>query len=58
MYVFDRSTMFITQSGITSGFLECGFPAYFCHSKHVFFENTKIAGRKFEIKVVLYGKHV
>ena len=32
----DTLIQVLLQLGITSGFPDCGFPAYFCHSKHVF----------------------
>ncbi len=34
------------QSGIWSGFPDYGFPAYFCHSKHVFRENSNSGLKK------------
>ncbi len=36
------------QSGITCGFPECGFPAYFCLSKHVFFREYSNSSQKIE----------
>ncbi len=45
-YTFKQEQMIVcrpvpsmlVQLGITSGFPECGFTAYFCHSKHVYRE--------------------
>ncbi len=31
----------VNQSGITSGFPDYGFPAYICHSRHVFQKKLK-----------------
>ncbi len=39
------------QLGIASGFPDYGFPAYFCHSKHVFLEKTQIVVGKLKIRV-------
>ncbi len=39
------------QSGITSGFPDYGFPAYSCHSKHVFIRENSNSSQKQTRKV-------
>ncbi len=61
----DRTSSFnisapLYQLGITSGFPDYGFPAYFCHFKHVFHRKlllSQIAARKLKIRLDQFLEH-